>query len=99
MYSVTIIACLTAYIHTKKNKLCAWAGPKPAKNCKKDLKETAKLTEVLTFGDHPLEPNDVLVGELAHDGGLAEKVLPLFLCVARLQRLDCHRHLFPPWHL
>lgn len=37
------------------------------------------------------------MGELAHDGGLAQKVLPLFLSVARLQCLDSHCHLFPPW--
>lgn len=37
--------------------------------------------------------------ELAHDGGLAQKVLPLLFRVARLQRLDCHGRLLPPRHL
>lgn len=62
-------------------------------------KKVTKLTEILTFGDHPLQANDVLVGELAHDGGLAQKVLPLLLRVTRLQRLDGHCHLFPSRHL
>lgn len=52
-------------------------------------------SERLTFGDHPLQADDVLVGELAHDAGLAQEVLPLLLRVAGLQRLDGHSHVSP----
>lgn len=33
----------------------------------------------LTFGDNSLQVDDVWVRELAHDAGLAQEVLPLFL--------------------
>lgn len=64
----------------------------------KKVEKAAKLTEILTFGDHPLQTNDVLVRKLAHDGGFAEKILSLLLRVARLQRLDGYCDLFPTWH-
>lgn len=62
-------------------------------------KKKLQLTKVLTFGDHSLQADDVLVGELAHDGGLAQEVLPLLFRVAGLQRLDGHGRLLPPRHL
>ena len=53
----------------------------------------------LTFGDHPLQADNVLVGELAHDGGLRQEVLPLLLRVARLQCLDGYGHVPSAWRL
>lgn len=47
----------------------------------------------LTLGDDPLEVDDVVVAELAHDAGFAQEVHPLLLRVAHLQGLDGHRHL------
>lgn len=44
----------------------------------------SKTEKILTFGDHSLKTNDVLVSKLAHDGGLTQKILPLFLRVAWL---------------
>ena len=55
--------------------------------------------ERLTFGDHPFQANDVLVGELAHDAGLAQEVLPLLLRVAGLQGLDGYGHVAPAGRL
>lgn len=49
---------------------------------------------IVTFGNHTLQTNNVLVGELAHDAGLTQEVLPLLLNVAWLQRLNSHRCLF-----
>lgn len=49
--------------------------------------------EGLTLGDDPLEADDVVVAELAHDAGFAQEVHPLLLRVAHLQGLDGHRHL------
>lgn len=46
----------------------------------------------LTFGDDSLQTDDIWVRELAHDAGLAQKVLPLFLRVSKLQSLDGYRH-------
>lgn len=47
----------------------------------------------LTLGDDPLQADDVVVAELAHDGGLAQEVHPLLLRVTHFQGLDGHRHL------
>lgn len=47
-------------------------------------KVVGKLYCALTFCDDSLQTNDVLVGELSHDGGLAQKILPLLLRVAGL---------------
>lgn len=101
MYSVTIMACLTAHTQThKRTNYIVELTQNRLENWEKSFKKKGrKLTEVLTFGHHPLQTNDVLVGELTHDGGLAQKVLPLFLRVAWLQCLDSHRNLFPPRHL
>lgn len=46
-----------------------------------------------TFGNNPLQAYDVLMGELAHDTGLAQEVLPLLFCVASFQCLYCNGHL------
>lgn len=42
---------------------------------------------MLTFSDHTLQTDYVLVRKLSHDAGFTEKVLSLFFCVAGLQRL------------
>lgn len=63
------------------------------------MNSTATLPQcsfLLTLSDHPLQVDDVLVVELAHDGGLGQEVLPLLLRVARLQGLDGHRHVPAP---
>lgn len=44
----------------------------------------------LTLGYHALQPDDVGVVELAHDGGLPQEVPPLLLAIARLEGLDGH---------
>lgn len=61
-----------------------------------DRQKKTKWRKSLTFGHHSLQTDDVLVGKLPHDGGFAQKILPLLLRVAGLQRLYCHRHLFLP---
>lgn len=53
----------------------------------------------LTFGDNPLQPDDVWVIELAHDARLAQKITPLLLCVTRFQTLDGHIDLALAWQL
>lgn len=52
-----------------------------------------------TFGNHALQTDDVLMGELAHDRGLAQEILPLLLRVSGLQRLDSYCKLLLPWSL
>lgn len=52
--------------------------------------------EGLTLGDHALQPDDVGMVELAHDGGLPQEVPPLLLTVARLKGLDGHWDLSLP---
>lgn len=79
-------------------------------NCKKKtvtstklqmmLKDKTRLTTGMpTFSDHTLQTNDVLMGELAHDGGLAQEILPLLLRVSRFQCLDSYWKLLLPWNL
>lgn len=53
----------------------------------------------LTFGDDPLQPDDVRVIELAHDARLAQKIAPLLLRVPRFQTLDGHVDLSLAWQL
>ena len=45
------------------------------------------------LGDHALQVDDVGMVELAHDGGLAQKVPALLLGIARLEGLDGHKDL------
>lgn len=51
----------------------------------------------LTLRDHTLQPDDVWVIKLAHDGSLPQEVPPLLLAVARLQGLDGNGDLPLPW--
>lgn len=60
------------------------------------MQKKTKWRKSLTFGHHSLQTDDVLVGKLSHDGGFAQKILPLLLRVAGLQCLYRHRHLFLP---
>lgn len=48
------------------------------------------MCKSLTFGDNPLQPDDVRVIELAHDARLAQEITPLLLGVSRFQALDGH---------
>lgn len=49
------------------------------------------------LGDHTLQMDDVGMIKLAHDGGLAQEVPPLFLSVARLECLDGYKDLSLAW--
>lgn len=49
-----------------------------------------KSKMLLTFCDHTLQPDDVWMVELSHDGRLREEVSPLFVRVSCLQTLDGH---------
>lgn len=40
---------------------------------------TVESNDALTFGDDPLQPDDVWVIELTHDARLAQKITPLLL--------------------
>ena len=44
----------------------------------------------LTSGDDALQPDDVWMVELPHDGGLRQEVPPLLVRVSSLQTLDGH---------
>lgn len=44
----------------------------------------------LTSRHDALQPDDVWVVKLSHDGGLGQEVPPLFVRVSRLQALDGH---------
>ena len=46
--------------------------------------------KTLTSGDDALQPDDVGMVELPHDGRLGQEVPPLLVRVARLQTLDGH---------
>ena len=50
----------------------------------------------LTFCDHSLQPDDVGVVKLAHDGCLAQEVPALTLHISSFQRLYCHGNLLFP---
>lgn len=98
MYSVMIMACLTkGHTYTQ----IRWQPELLQNYIFKEffVFNKIKLRKALTFGDYSLQADDVLVSELAHDGGLTQKVLPLLLCVAWLQGLDGHGRLLPPRHL
>lgn len=48
------------------------------------------------LGDHALQPDNVGLVKLAHDGRLGQEVPPLPLGIAHLQGLDGHRNFFFP---
>lgn len=55
------------------------------------LQDVQILQDVqLTSSDDTLQPDDVRMVELSHDGGLRQKVPPLLVRVSCLQTLDGH---------
>lgn len=72
--------------------MCMCACVKAKKKKKKKMSSLSDVNNLLhlTFCDHALQPNDVGMVKLAHDGRLAQEVPPLSIHVAALQRLDRH---------
>lgn len=58
--------------------------------------QTESPIKLLTFGDHALQPDDVGMIKLTHDGRLTQEVSSLSLHVAALQCLYCHGNLLLP---
>ena len=52
--------------------------------------EVKFLSQQLTSCDDALQPDDVRMVKLSHDGGLGQEVPPLLVRVTRLQTLDGH---------
>lgn len=91
-------ALLSALIGTQRSVLCRrCCDAHPEEGVERSvLHELCDDEDGAAPCQDSLQPDHVGVVELAHDGGLAQKVPPLALSVACLQRLDGYQDLSLP---
>ena len=84
------LCCASHRCVTEEREVCVEAQTAKHVTRPQTTGEVKFLSQQLTSRDDALQPDDVRMVELSHDGGFGQEVPPLLVGVTRLQTLDGH---------